>query len=94
MQKTNFEQLGPTLREIFTSILQSGLKVSLEKCEIATDTMKLHANNISAEGLSPKKSKISKPLNKFKMLKTTKQVKPLIDFKRFFAFIPLVYVRN
>ena len=52
---TNFEQLVPSLREIFTCIRQSGLKLSPEKCEIATDTMKFLGNNISAEGISPEK---------------------------------------
>ena len=37
---TNFEQLVLSLREIFTCIRQSGLKLLPEKCEIATDTMK------------------------------------------------------
>ena len=49
---TNFEQLVPSLREIFICIPQSGLKLSPEKCEIATVyTMKFLANNISAEGI-------------------------------------------
>ena len=46
---TNFEQLVPSIREIFICIRQSGLKLSPEKCEIATDTMKFLGNNISAE---------------------------------------------
>ena len=33
---TNFEQLIPTLRELFICIRQSGLKLSPEKCETAT----------------------------------------------------------
>ena len=57
---TNFEQLIPSLREIFICIRQSGLKLSLEKFEIATDTLKFLGNNISAEGISPEKSKITK----------------------------------
>ena len=86
---TNFEQLVPSLREIFTCIRQSGLKLSPEKCEIATDTMKFLGNNISAEGISPEKSKITKFLDKLKMPKTTKQVKRLIGFTQFFRnYIP------
>ena len=86
---TNFEQLVPSLREIFTCIRQSGLRLSPEKCEIATDTMKCLGNNISAEGISPEKSKITKFLDKFKMPKTTKQVKRLIGFTQFFRnYIP------
>ena len=79
---TNFEQLVPSL-QIFICIRQSGLKLSPEKCEIATDTMKFLGNNISAEGISPEKSKITK-FDKFKMPKTTKQVKRLIGFTQFF----------
>ena len=71
---TSFEQLAPSLREIFTCIRQSGLKLLPEKCEIATDTMKFLGNNISAEGISPEKSKITKFLDKFRMPKTIKQV--------------------
>ena len=86
---TNFEQLVPSLREIFTCIRQSGLKLSPENCEIATDTIKFLGNNISAEGISPEKSKITKFLDKFKMPKTTKQVKRLIGFTQFFRnYIP------
>ena len=72
---TSFEQLVPSLRELIICIHQSALKLSLEKCETATDTMKLLENNISAEGISPEKSKITKFLDKFKMPGTTKQVK-------------------
>ena len=86
---TNFEQLVPPLRFIFICILQSGLKLSPENCEIATDTIKFLGNNISAEGISPEKSKITKFLDKFKKPKTTKQVKRLIGFTHFFRnYIP------
>ena len=70
---TNFEQMVPSLREIFTCILQSGLKLSPETSEMATDSMKFLGNNISAEGISPEKAKITKFLDKFKMPKTTKK---------------------
>ena len=72
---TNFEQLVPSLRELFICIRQSGLKLSPEKCEIGTGTIKCRGNNISAEAISPEKSKITKFLDKFIMPKTTKQVK-------------------
>ena len=81
---TNFEQLVPSLREIFICIRQSGPKPSPENYEIATDTMKFQGSNISAEGISPEKSKITKFLDKFKMPKTTKLVKRLIGFTQFF----------
>ena len=71
---TNFE-LVHSLREISICIRESGLKLSPEKCEIATDTMKFLGNNISAEAISPEKSKVTKFLDKFKTPKTTKQVK-------------------
>ena len=51
--------------------------------------MKFLGNNISAEGISPEKAKITKFLDKFKMPKTTKQVKRLIGFTQFFRnYIP------
>ena len=51
--------------------------------------MKFLGNNISAEGISPEKSKITKFLDKFKTPKTTKQVKRLIGFTQFFRnYIP------
>ena len=84
---TNFEQLVPSLREIFICIRQSGIKLPPENWEIATDTMKFLGNNISAEGISP--AKITKFLDKFKMPKTTKQVNRLIGFTQFFRnYIP------
>ena len=46
--------------------------------------MKFLGNNISAEGISPEKSKITKFLDNFEMLKTTKQVKRIIGFTQFF----------
>ena len=72
----------PSLREIFICIRQSGLKLSLEKWEIATATVKFLANNISAEGMSPEKSKLTKFRDNFRMPK--KQVKRLIGFTQFF----------
>ena len=81
----------PSLREIFIGIRQSGLKLPPENCEVATDTMKFFGNKISAEGISPEKSKITKFLDKFKKPKTTKQVKRLIGSKHFFRnYIPNV----
>ena len=86
---TSFEQLVPSLREIFICIRQSGLKLSPKKCEIATDTVIFLGNKINAEGISPEKSKITKFLDKFKMPKTTKQVKRLIGSTQFFRnYIP------
>ena len=86
---TNFEQLVPSLREIFTCIRQSGLKLSPEKGEIETNTMKFLGNNISADVISPEKARITKFFDKYKMPKTTKQVKRLIGFMQFFRnYIP------
>ena len=73
---TNFDQLVPSLREILL-------------CEIATDTMNFLGNNISAEGISPEKLKITKFLDKLKMPKTSEQVKRLLGFTQFFRnYIP------
>ena len=44
---TNFEQLVPSLREIFICISQTGLKLSSKNCEIATEKMKFRGRNIT-----------------------------------------------
>ena len=86
---TNFEKLVPSLREIFISVRQSGLQLSPKKCEIETDTMKCLGKNISAEKISPEKSKITKLLDKFEMPTITKQVKRLLGITQFFRnYIP------
>ena len=51
---TNFEQLIPSLREVFFDIHQSGLKRSSKNCETATDTIKFLGDDLSA-GVSREK---------------------------------------
>ena len=82
--ETNIVQLVLSLREIFICIRQSGLQLSTDKYEIATNTMKFFGDNISAERISPEKTKITETLDNFKMPKTTKQKKRLIGFTQFF----------
>ena len=82
--ETNIVQLVSSLREIFICIRQSGLQLSTDKYEIATNTMKFFGDNISAKRISPEKTKITEVLDNFKMPKTTKQIKRLEGFAQFF----------
>ena len=86
---TSFDELIPSLRKIFECIRKSGLKLSSEKCEIATDSMRFLGNVITPNGISPQSEKIEKFLGKLTMPQTTKQVKRLIGFLQFFRnYIP------
>ena len=85
---TEFSQLLPSLRKIFDCIRRSGLKMSPEKCELASKSIKFLGSTITNQGISPQAEKIQKFL-KITMPKTTKQVKRLIGFAQFFRnFIP------
>ena len=70
---SQFEDLIPALKKIFDCLRRSGLKLSPEKCEIVTQSMKFLGNVISAKGISPESEKITKFLNKIKMPQPTKQ---------------------
>ena len=86
---TEFSQLLPSLRKIFDCIRRSGLKLSPEKCEIASQSIKFLGSTITNEGISPQAEKIKKFLKKITMPRTTKQVKILIGFAQLFRnFIP------
>ena len=85
----SFEDLIPTLTRIFNCTRRSGLKLSPQKCEIATGSMKFLGNVITKEGISPESLKIKKFLGTVILPKTTRQVKLLIGFLRFFRnYIP------
>ena len=86
---TEFSQLLPSLRKIFDCVRRSGLKLSPEKCEIASQSIKFLGSTFTNEGISPQAEKIRKFLKKITMPRTTKQVKRLIGFAQFFRnFIP------
>ena len=54
-----FEDLIPNLRKVFDCLRRSGLKLSTEKCEIATNSMKFLGNVITPKGISPQSEKIT-----------------------------------
>ena len=53
-----YEDLIPNLR-IFDCLWRSGLKLSPEKCDIATNSMKFLGNVIRSKGISPQSEKIT-----------------------------------
>ena len=57
---TEFSQLLRSLRTIFDCIRRSGLKLSPEKCEIASQSIKFLFSTITNEGISPQAEKIKK----------------------------------
>ena len=59
----NFEELIPTLKKIFSCIRRSGLKLSPEKCEIATQSMNFLGYMITPSEILPEAKKITKFLN-------------------------------
>ena len=54
-----YEDLIPNLRKIFDCLWRSGLKLSPEKCDIATNSMKFLGNVITSKGISPQSEKIT-----------------------------------
>ena len=84
-----FEDLVSTLKQVFDCIRRSGLNLSPQKCEIATESIKFLVNVITKEGISPESVKIKKFLNNVRLAKSTKAVKRLIGIVQFFRnYIP------
>ena len=63
----NFEELIPTLQKIFSCIRRSGLKLSPEKCEIATQSMNFLGYMITPSEILPEAKKITKFLEKIRL---------------------------
>ena len=70
-----FEQMVPTLRQIFDCLRKSGLRLTPHKCEFGMLAINLLGNTITSKGLQPEKEKIQKLLNTIKLPTTVKQVK-------------------
>ena len=89
---TEFSQLLPSLTKIFDCIRRSGLKLSPEKCEITSKSIKFLGRTITNEGISPQAEKIKNFLEEITMPRTTKQIKRLIGpLAQFFRnFIPIL----
>ena len=80
----NFDELCSNLESIFHCIRRSGLKLSMEKCEIGVPNITFLGRSISSEGTMPNKSKVDKFLSTIKMPKNVKQTKRLIGFFQYF----------
>ena len=84
-----FDELIPTLRQIFVCIRKSGLKTSPGKCSITTQRMQFPGRVITPKGISPEKEKKQKFLKHFRMHRTLKQIRRIFAFAQFFRnFIP------
>ena len=56
----------------------------MERYKIPTNTVIIQGNNISAVEMSTENTQISKFLDNLTMLKTTNQVKEIVDYTQFF----------
>ena len=84
-----FEQMVPTLRQIFDCLRKSGLRLAPHICEFGTPSMNFLGNTITPKGLQPENEKIRKFLNTIKLPTTVKPVKILVGFTLFFrSFLP------
>ena len=87
-------KLLENLDEIFKSIVRSGFKLSMEKCQFGISQIQFLGHTITENGLSPNKDKVEKFLNNIKTPKTIKQVRKFIGFiQSFQKFIPNLAVK-
>ena len=83
-----FEQMVPSLRQIFGCLRKSGLRLT-HNCEFGVTSINFLGNTITPEGLKPETDKIEKFLKTMKLPATVRQVKRLIGFVAFFrTFLP------
>ena len=84
-----FEQMVPTLRQIFDWLRKSGLRLTPHQCEFGISSINFLGNTITPKGLQPEKEKIQTFLNTIKLPTTVKQVKRLVGFTLSFrSFLP------
>ena len=62
-----FEQMVPTLRQIFDCLRKSGLRLTPHKCEFGMPPINFLGTTITQKGLQPEKEKIQKFLNTIKL---------------------------
>ena len=79
-----FEQVNPTLRQIFDCLRKSGLRVTPHKSEFGMSSITFLGNTITLHGLKPETEKIGKFLRRVKLPITVRQVKRLVGFVLFF----------
>ena len=84
-----FEQVIPTLRQIFDCLRKSGLRLTPHKCEFGMNSINFLGNTITPRGLKHESVKIEKFLKTMKLPATVRQVKRLLGFVLFFcSFLP------
>ena len=89
MRSETFEQMVPTLSQIFDCLRKSGLRLKPHKCEFGMPSVNFLGNTITSKGLQSEKQKIQKFLSTIKLPTTVKQVKRLVGFTLFFrSFLP------
>ena len=84
----NFEQMIPTLRQIFDSLRKSGLRLRAHNCEFGMSSINILGNTITPKGLKPETEKVEKLLKAIKLPPTVRQVKRLVGFGLFFRSFP------
>ena len=80
----NFDEMIPALRKSFDCLRESGLKLSVHKCEFGTTKIDYLGSTITPKGISPESAKMLKFLGQNRMPNTVKQVKRSIGFAQFF----------
>ena len=75
-----FEQMIPTLRQIFDCLRKSGLRLTPHKCEFGMTSINFLGKTIPPQGLKPESAKIEKFLKTTKLPSTVRQVKRLVGF--------------
>ena len=84
-----FEQMIPTLRQIFDCLRKSGLRLTPPKCEFGMTSINFLGNTITPQGQKPETEKIEKFLKQMTLPATVRQVKRLVGFVLFFrSFLP------
>ena len=79
-----FEQVIPTLRQIFDCLRKSGLRLTPHKYEFGLTSISFLGNTITPQGLKPETEKIEIFLKTMKLPATVRQVKRLVGFVLFF----------
>ena len=78
-----FEQMIPTLRQLFDCFRKSGLRLTPHKCEFGLTSINFLGNTITPKGLKPETDKIEKFLKILKLPSTVRQVKRLVGLVLF-----------
>ena len=83
------DEMLNNLFEIFSCIRESGLKLSIDKCQFGLEKIQFLGNTISPEGMTPTSAKVEKFMKTLRIPKNVRQVKRMIGFFQFYkAFLP------